>query len=88
MNTQLSMSRRERIVACTLALEALRQEQRIEDWITANPTAVVWTLSVGRGRRVCTVVRDGKVIAKCTGADDTDARAQAFSVIFLNEATK
>ena len=88
MNTQLSMSRRERIIAYSLAIEALKQEQRIEEWITANPTAVVWTLPDTKGRRVCTIVRDGKVVAKSVGADEVDARAQAFSVVFTAEEAR
>jgi hypothetical protein len=79
------MSRAEQILALGIAIERLKAEQRIDDWILANPSATIWSQPVGR-ERACTIIRDGRTIAHCKGADDDDARAQAFTVVFTNEA--
>ena len=77
-------------MAFTIAIEKLKDEQRISDWIDAHPSVSVWTADGandnGEPRRLCTVVCDGKVIAAGKGSDDDDARGQAFSAIFLREA--
>jgi len=81
----VAMSRDEKILALSLMIEDLKAEKRIEDWLRANPSATCWTMQEGIDR-VCTIVRDARTIAHCKGATDDDARAQAFSVIFTNEA--
>lgn len=80
-----TLTRDEKILALSVMIEQLKAEKRIEDWMRANPGAVYWTMQEGRFR-LCTIIRDGKTLARCKGADDDDARAQAFSVIFTNEA--
>jgi hypothetical protein len=80
-----SMTRTERIVAYTLALEALKHEQRIDEWLRANPGTVYWSHPTERGKRSCTVVRDNKILARSVGANDDDARAQVFMALFLKE---
>jgi hypothetical protein len=75
----------EKILALSIMIEQLKAEQRIDDWIRANPGVTVWTQPEGLGR-TCSIIRDGKLVAHCKGADDDDARAQAFNVVFTNEA--
>jgi hypothetical protein len=80
-----TLTRDEKILAISIMVEQLKAEQRIDDWIRANPGVTVWTQPEGLGR-TCSVIRDGRLIAHCKGANDDDARAQAFNVIFTNEA--
>ena len=79
------MNRREQIVALDLLIQQLQAEQRVEDWIKANPTATVWSTQE-RGQVVCTVVNDGRTVAHCKGDDEQEARKQAFHAIFTNDA--
>ncbi len=81
----VSMTRDEKILALSIMIEDLKAEKRIDDWLRANPGATCWVMQEGLGR-LCTVTRDGRTLAQCKGANDDDARAQAFSVIFLNES--
>lgn len=80
-----ALTRDEKILALSIMIEQLKAEQRIENWMNAHPGAVCWTMQEGL-RRMCTVILDGKTLAQTKGADDDDARAQAFNVIFTNEA--
>lgn len=84
MTTAITMTRAERIVALSLAIEALKQEQRVSDWMKANPGSTCW-VTQERAHCVCVIVNGGKVIAENKGATPEDARAHAFSVVFLRE---
>ncbi|HEY3253299.1 MAG TPA: hypothetical protein VGJ91_05105 [Polyangiaceae bacterium] len=75
----------ERILALSIMLEGLKVEQRIDDWTRANPGATFWCQPEGRGR-LYSIIRDGVLLASCKGVDADDARAQAFTVVFTNEA--
>ncbi len=79
------LTRDEQILALCIMVEQLKAEQRIEEWIRANPNSTIWSNQDGRDR-VCTVIRDGRVLIASKGATDEDARAQAFQAIFANEA--
>ena len=86
MNLQINaMSRDEKILAVSLLVEQLKVEQRIAEWTRANPSATFWSQPEGKGR-LYSIIRDGIVVASCKGVDDEDARAQAFNVVFTNEA--
>jgi len=78
------LTRDEKILALALMIEELKDEMRIEEWVRKHE-ATVWYQSKGL-LRLCTVVSDGRVIAASVGATDDEARAQAFSVVFTNEA--
>lgn len=80
-----ALTRDERILALSIMIQQLQDEQRIAAWILANPGTVI-TFGPSGNRRVCAVVRDSVLLASNSGADDDDARAQAFSTIFTNEA--
>jgi hypothetical protein len=79
------LTRDERILALSIMIEQLKAEKRIDDWMRANPNTTIWLMPEGI-KRTCTVIRDGVVIAHSKGTDDDDARGQAFTVIFANEA--
>jgi len=79
------LTRDEKILALSIMVEQLKAEQRIDDWMRAHPGAVCWTMQDGQ-KRVCSIILDGKILARCKGANEDDARAQAFNVVFTNEA--
>jgi hypothetical protein len=79
------MNRTAQIVALDLMIQQLKAEQRVEDWIKANPTASVWSTATASGV-ICTVVNDGRTVAHCKGDDEQEARAQAFSAVFTSES--
>lgn len=82
------MTRKEKLVELGLLLQELQAQQRISDWLEAHTSVQVWTgQDFERGvHHTCTVVRHGEIIAHARGNTEQDARAQAFTVIFTNEA--
>jgi hypothetical protein len=84
----MALSRAEKIAVLDALLQELRGEQRVEDWLNSHTSAVVWTMqSLDDGAHyVCHVVMGGKVIAQAKGDDEAEARKQAFTVVFTNEA--
>lgn len=82
------MSRAQKIAVLDAMLQELRGEQRIGDWLESHTDAQVWTAQSmhGGAHHVCTVIHGGKCIAQGRGDDEQEARKQAFSVVFTNEA--
>jgi hypothetical protein len=83
------VTRQERIQEFSILLQQLKHEQRVEDWLEAHTSAIVTTgQAIGPGgvKFYCIVTHHGEAIARSFGNDERDAKAHAFSTIFLAEA--
>jgi hypothetical protein len=84
------MTRAERILELSLLIDELKAEQRITEWLELHTSVQVWTAQDfdGGAHFICTVIRHGQIIAHARGNNESDARAQAFNVVFTNEAAE
>lgn len=84
------MTRAQKLAALDALTEELRGEQRIEDWLIAHTEAQVWTAQsmTPHAHFVATVIQGGRCIAQARGDDEAEARKQAFSAVFTNEAAQ
>lgn len=84
------MTRAEKIAALDLMIQQLKIEQRIVDWLEAHPSATVWSMQGTDHDQQryfsCHVVANGRSVVTAKGNTEDDARAHAFSQIFLREA--
>lgn len=89
------MTRLERITELSILLQQLKDEERTAEWVVANDAAVTTAPSKpspfngGTPRKpfACVVLRGGgQFVAYAEGNTEADARAHAFSTIFMGEA--
>lgn len=80
------LTREQKVSSLFAMIAELRGEQKIEAWIAAHPQSSIWVTHV-HGKLTCVVIDGGVTVGKGTGDDSVEARKQAFSVVFLNEAT-
>jgi len=81
------MNRLEQIRSIELLLQQLRAEEQIENWLKDHPDATEVIERDSRGVWVSVAIGDQKV-AMHKGVNIVDARGQAFTAIFANEAAE